>query len=71
MAIPDEATGYGNQDTANVFRLTFDQTLSSAPIWEAYDNSSSFPAVDASGSTIAGALFIGTTVNSEYTRECF
>lgn len=59
-----QVIGYGNIDAANVFQLTFDEALSSDPIWEAYDNASVFPLVDSYGSTVAGKLFIGTTGNS-------
>lgn len=59
-----QVTGYGNIAKANVFKLSFSENLSSDPVWEAYDNGQAFPLVDASGSTTAGKLFIGTTGNS-------
>lgn len=65
MAIPSKAVGYGNNSTAqNVFRIQFTQALSTAPKYEAWDNSSTFPARDASGSTTAKEIFAGTTGNS-------
>lgn len=70
MAVPDKAEGYGNLDKQNVFKLTFSEDLSAAPIWEAYDNSETFPAVDSYGSTTAGKLFVGTTVNGDIAMIC-
>lgn len=64
MAIPNKATGAGNSDNANVFRIVFSQALSSAPKYEAWDNSDTFPAVDSSGSTTAKEIFAGTAGNS-------
>lgn len=63
MAIPNKATGYGNNSTAqNVFRITFSQALSSAPKYEAYDGGS-FPAVG-SATTTSNTVFAGTAGNS-------
>lgn len=63
MAIPNKATGYGNNSTAqNVFRITFSQALSSAPKYEAYDGGA-FPAVG-SAVTVANTVFAGTAGNS-------
>lgn len=64
MSIPNKATGAGNNDAANVFKIAFSTALSTAPKYEAWDNSSTFPAVDASGSTTAKEIFTGTTGNS-------
>jgi hypothetical protein len=62
MAIPNKATGYGNNSTAqNVFRITFSQALSSAPKYEAYDGGS-FPAVGAAV-TVANKILAGTAGN--------
>lgn len=63
MAIPNKATGYGNNSTArNVFKVTFDQALSSAVKYEAYDTNGTFPAVG-SVTTTAQKLFVGTAGN--------
>jgi hypothetical protein len=64
MAIPAKAVGAGNNNAANVFKVTFDQALSTAPKYEAWDNSATFPAKDAAGSTTAKEIFTGTTGNS-------
>ncbi|KUK49418.1 MAG: hypothetical protein XD75_0582 [Parcubacteria bacterium 33_209] len=63
MAIPNKATGAGNNNAANVFKVTFSQALSTAPKYEAWDNSKTFPAKDESGSTVAKEIFTGTTGN--------
>lgn len=63
MAIPSRAIGYGNNSTArNVFGLTFDQALSSAPKYETYDGGT-YPAVG-SGTTTTGKALAGTAGNS-------
>lgn len=65
MAIPSKIVGFGNNSTAqNVLRVTFSQALSAAPLYKMFDNSSTFPAVDASGSTTAKEAFAGTAGNS-------
>lgn len=65
MSIPSKVVGGGNNSTAqNVFRLTFSQAVSAAPIYKMFDNSSTFPAVDAAGSTTAKEAFTGTAGNS-------
>lgn len=64
MSIPNNATGAGNNDAANVFKIIFSQALSTAPKYEAWDNSQTFPAKDASGSTTAKEIFTGTAGNS-------
>src|SRR5688572_20117001 len=65
MSVPSKVVGGGNNSTAaNVFRITWDQALSAAPVYQMWDNSSSFPAVDASGSTTAKEAFTGTAGNS-------
>ena len=64
MAIPNKAVGAGNNNAANVFKITFSQALSTAPKYEAWDNSATFPAKDASGSTTAKEIFTGTAGNS-------
>ncbi len=64
MAIPNKATGYGNGSTAaNVFRITFSQAVSTAPKYEAYDGSGSFPTTG-SATTTANTIFAGTAGNS-------
>jgi len=63
MAIPAKATGAGNNAAGNVFQITFDQALSTAPKYEAWDNSLVFPLKDASGSTTAKEIFVGTAGN--------
>jgi hypothetical protein len=64
MAIPAKATGAGNNNAAKVFKITFDQALSTAPKYEGWDNAAVFPLKDASGSTVAKEIFTGTTNNS-------
>jgi hypothetical protein len=65
MAIPAKCVGGGNNSTAaNVFRITWSQALSAAPVYQMWDNSSTFPAVDAAGSTTAKEAFTGTAGNS-------
>jgi len=61
--IPNKATGAGNNNAAVVYKATFSTALSSAPRIEAWDNSQTFPAVDATGSTILKEIFTGTTGN--------
>jgi len=63
MAIPSKAIGGGNNNATKVFKVTFSTALSTAPKLEAWDNSSTFPAKDASGSTTAKEIFTGTTGN--------
>lgn len=63
MAIPNKATGYGNNSVAqNVFRITFSTALSTPPKYEAYDGGT-FPAVGAAV-TVANTIFAGTAGNS-------
>ena len=65
MAVPAKVTGGGNNSTAqNVFKVTFDTALSAAPQIRGWDNSATFPAVDAAGSTVIKEAFAGTTGNS-------
>jgi hypothetical protein len=64
MAIPSKAIGAGQIAAANVFSIVFSQALSTAPKYEAWDNSSTFPARDASGTTTAKEVFTGTAGNS-------
>ncbi|MDD5068081.1 MAG: hypothetical protein PHN89_00570 [Candidatus Pacebacteria bacterium] len=63
MAIPAKATGAGNNNAQNVFKVTFDQALSTPPKIEAWDNSQAFPAKDAAGATTAKEIFTGTAGN--------
>ena len=56
-----QATGGGYITKQYVMRLTFSELLSSDPRWEAWDNTQTYPAVDSYGSTVTGALFVGTT----------
>lgn len=64
MAIPSKVVGAGGaNDATQCFKVTFDQALSTAPKIEAWDNSETFPAKDASGSTTAKEIFTGTTGN--------
>ena len=65
MAIPSKVIGAGNSDATQCFKVTFDQALSTAPKIEAWDNSATFPAKDASGSTTALEIFTGTTANGD------
>lgn len=64
MSIPAKATGAGNNNAANVFKVNFDTALSTAPRYEAWDNSAVFPLKDAAGTTTAKEIFTGTTGNS-------
>jgi hypothetical protein len=65
MSIPNKAIGGGNTSTAsNIFRTVFSQSLSAAPTYQMWDNSSTFPAVDASGATVTKEAFTGTAGNS-------
>lgn len=65
MSIPSKAVNAGNNSAnCNVFRVVFSQNLSAAPTYQMWDNSSTFPAVDASGSTTTKEAFAGTAGNS-------
>lgn len=65
MPIPSKVFGAGNSSTRrNVFRITWSQALSVAPQYQMWDNSSTFPAVDASGTTTTKEAFAGTAGNS-------
>jgi hypothetical protein len=65
MAIPNKAVGSGPVGAVqNVFRITWSTALSTAPKYEAWDNSSTFPARDAAGATVAKEVFTGTAGNS-------
>ncbi len=65
MAIPLKVTGAGNNSVAqNVYKVAFSTALSSAPVYKAWDNASTFPARDAAGSTVAKEIFVGTAGNS-------
>lgn len=64
MAIPSKAIGAGQATAAtNVFRITWSTALSTAPKYEAWDNSATFPAKDAAGATTTKEIFTGTTGN--------
>lgn len=67
MANPGRVKNYGNlaasSGAKNVFRVIFNQALSTAAKYEAWDNAQAFPAVDTAGSTVSGYLFIGTAGN--------
>jgi len=64
-AIPNQAKGGGNTSTAsNVFRVSFSNPLSTAPLYQMWDNGSTYPSVDAAGATTAKEAFTGTTDNS-------
>jgi len=63
MAIPNKATGAGNNDTAQVFKTTFSEALSTAPKIEAWDNAETFPARTTEGVAILHEIFVGTTEN--------
>ena len=69
MAIPAKATGYGNVNAAEVFKVTFSTALSSAPKYEAYDRSASFPATGALNTTNK-KLFTGTAGNGNKPMLC-
>jgi hypothetical protein len=65
MSIPAKVQGGGNNSAAqNVFKVDFSQALSAPPTLKMWDNSSTFPAVDAAGSTTAKEAFTGTSGNS-------
>lgn len=65
MAIPAKAVGAGNNNAANVFRIVFSEALSTAPIYEAWDNSQTFPAKDSEGQTTNKEVFTGTIGNGQ------
>lgn len=70
MAIPNKATGYGNNSTArNVFGVLFSQALSSLIKYEAYDNDQTFPAVD-TVTTTNNTVLAGTAGNSNKSMVC-
>lgn len=70
MAIPNKATGYGNNSTArNVFRITWSQALSSAPKFEAWDNDQTFPTTD-TVTTTDNVVLAGTANNSNKSMVC-
>ena len=57
MAIPSKVTGAGNTSVAtNVFRVTFSEATSDAPLLKAWD--------DANLNTILNEVFVGTAVNT-------
>src|SRR5512139_2768341 len=69
MAIPNKATGYGNNSTArNVFGCSFSTALSAAVKYEAYDGGT-FPAVG-SGTTTTRDVLAGTAGNSNKSMVC-
>lgn len=64
MAVPSKVVGGGGANNkTKCFKIVFTQTLSTAPKIEALDNSSTFPAVDVSGATVAKEIFTGTSEN--------
>lgn len=64
MAVPSKVIGGGGDNNATkCFKVVFSQALASAPKIEAWDNSQTFPAKDASGVTVAKEVFTGTTNN--------
>lgn len=64
MAIPNKATGYGNNSTArNVFRVSFSQDCSQAADYEMYDRTAAWPATG-SLTTVAKKIFVGTAGQS-------
>ena len=64
MAVPYKLTGAGNNNAQYVFKVTFSTALSTAPKIEGWDNSSTFPAKDSAGTTVAKEIFTGTAGNS-------
>jgi hypothetical protein len=74
MPIPSKVSFGGNSSSQrNIFRITWSTALSVAPQYQMWDNSSTFPAVDASGSTVVKEAFVGTSGNSnkpEYALAC-
>jgi len=63
MAIPNKATGYGNNSTArNVFRISFSQNCSQAAKYEMYDRTAAWPSTG-SLTTTTKKIFVGTTGN--------
>jgi len=64
-SIPSAVVGGGNTSTgSNVFRVSFSQPLSATPLYQMWDNGSTYPAVDAGGATTVKEAFTGTTGNS-------
>lgn len=65
MPIPSKVFGAGYTSTRrNVFRITWSQALSVAPQYQMWDNASTFPAVDAAGTSATKEAFVGTAGNS-------
>ena len=66
MAIPFKVFGSGNgSDARNVYKVSFDEALSSYPRYEAWDNQDTFPAVDLGVTpSVTKKVFTGTTGNS-------
>ncbi len=63
--IPLKVTGSGNgSDADNVYQITFSEELSSAPKYECWDNSETFPTVTAVGVAVTKEIFTGTAGNS-------
>lgn len=63
MPIPGKAVGAGDNQAANVFKVTFSYALSTAPIYQAWDNSGVYPEVDVDGLTATKEIFVGTVGN--------
>lgn len=75
MAIPAKVVNAGNTtaNATNIFRITWSTALSAAPLYQMWDNSSTYPSVDAAGATSAKEAFTGTAGNSskpEYALYC-
>ena len=68
MAIPAQATGYGNENAANVFRVSFSQDCSQAAKYEMYDRSAAWPTTGALITTTK-KIFAGTTGAPQRPRE--
>ena len=66
MSIPFKVFGSGNgSDAVNVYRVEFDEELSSYPKYEAWDNQDTFPAVDLGVTpSVLKKVFVGTAGNS-------
>ncbi len=61
MAVPSQVAGGGGANNATeCFKMVFSQALAGAPKIEGWDNSSTFPARDAFGMTVAKEIFTGT-----------
>jgi len=63
MSLPFKITTIGNQNTRNVFRVSFSTALALPPKIEAWDNAKTFPKRTTYGATTAKQIFVGTAGN--------